>query len=307
MKVGIVGLGSIGQRHATNAAKLGHNVHVYDPAVKGDFRFKYERDLYDWCDAAVIATPSMHHIAGIRACAERGRHILVEKPIATSDQALREMLDFAASKNLVVMIGNNLRLHPCVRSAKTRIDEGQLGKLLWASFTCAALSTKPLYLSDGVILNTGAHEVDLALHLLGPAKVLSASAHEAFGGDYTGRDDIADFVLQHDSGCRSTFHLDYVTRTEIREFRVIGNEGDLHVDLPARTLKVRLADPKLPDVTHTDLKLYGSYDADYLDEMISFFDRIEGKDVPGATGEDGFNTLDILLEVRSKAGIAPRQ
>jgi predicted dehydrogenase len=127
-----------------------------------------------------------------------------------------------------------------------------------------------------------------------------------FGGDETGCDTIADFVLEHENGCRSTFHLDFVTRTEIREFRVIGDEGDLYVDLPARTLKVRLADPKLPDVMHTDLKLYGSYNDDYLNEMRAFFDRIEGKDVPGATGEDGFNVLDILLDVRSKAGVAPR-
>ncbi len=304
MKVGIVGYGSIGQRHAANATSLGHQVVVYDPAQRRDVGF--ERIIYDTCDAVVIATPTWVHIAGIRACAERGRHMLVEKPIAKTTKDLRQMLDWAAAKNLTVMIGNNLRFHPCVQSAKTRIDEGQLGAPLWASFTCAALSTKSLYLSDGVILNTGAHEVDLALHLLGPAKVVSANAHMVFGGDETGCDLIADFVLEHQSGCRSTFHLDYVTRTEIREFRVIGDEGDLHVDLPARTLKARLADPKLPDVTHTDLKLYGSYDADYLDEMTAFFDRIEGHDVPGATGEDGFNTLDILLEVRSKAGVAPR-
>jgi len=305
MKVGIVGYGSIGQRHAANAFLLGHNVLVYDPASRRDVNF--ERNIYEICDAVVIATPTWVHIAGIRACAERGRHMLVEKPIAKNMASLREMLDWAAAKNLTVMMGNNLRFHPCVQSAKTRIDEGHFGKPLWASFTCATLTAKQLYISDGVILNTGAHEVDLALHLLGPAKVISANAHMVFGGDETGCDIISDFVLQHESGCRSTFHLDYVTRTEIREFRVIGDEGDLHVDLPARTLVARTADPKLPDVTHTyRFDGLGSYDDDYRDEMAAFFDRIKGRSRPGATGEDGFATLDILLEVRSKAGIAPR-
>ena len=294
MRIGFVGYGSIGQRHASNAKTLGHQVLVYDPAGPRDVGF--ERDIYDTCDAVVIATPSYVHIAGIRACAARGRHMLVEKPIATSMATLREMLDFAESKKLTVMVGNNLRFHPCVQSTAHRISTGQLGKPLWASFTCAAPSTKPIYLSDGVILNTGAHEVDLALHLLGPAEVLSASA--------TGLDDIADFVLQHENGCHSTFHLDFVTPNEIREFRIIGEHGDLYCDLPARAFTARLADPKLPNVWYRqEFKAHGSYDDDYLDEMRAFFDRIEGKDVPGATGEDGFATLQVLLDVRKKAGL----
>ena len=302
MKVGIVGYGSIGQRHAANAFLLGHNVLVYDPLTRRDVKF--ESIIYEICDAVVIATPTWVHIAGIRACAERGRHMLVEKPIAKTTKDLRQMLDWAAAKNLTVMMGNNLRFHPCVQNAKTRIDEGQLGKPLWASFTCAAFSTKPLYLSDGVILNTGSHEVDLALHLLGPARVISANANQAFGGDYTGRDDIADFVLEHASGCRSTFHLDYITPKEIREFRVVGTEGDLRCELPARAMVGRFADPKLPGIFHTHYPpITGSYDTDYLDEMTAFFDRIEGKTVPGATGEDGFATLQVLLDVRKKAGL----
>src|SRR5882672_9098480 len=134
MKVGVVGYGSIGQRHAANAISLGHKVLVYDPLTRRDVGF--ERDIYDTCDAVVIATPSWVHIAGIRACAERGRHMLVEKPIATSMATLREMLDFAASKNLVVMMGNNLRFHPCVQETKKWLDASYVGIPIWASFTC---------------------------------------------------------------------------------------------------------------------------------------------------------------------------
>lgn len=302
MKVGIVGYGSIGKRHATNALALGHQVFVYDPAERSDVKF--ERMIYDTCDAVVIATPSWVHISGIRACAERGRHMLVEKPIATSDRTLREMLDFAASKNLVVMMGNNLRFHPCVQQAKLQIDVGEIGKPIWASFTCAQFGQK--YLDEGVTLNTGAHEVDVALHLFGPARVISACARKIDAMQYGG-DSMVDFVLEHENGVRSSFHLDNFTPIWIREFRVIGNDGDLHGNLLARTLTARLTDPKLPGITHThDFKGHGSYDTDYRDEMAAFFDRIKGVARPGATGEDGFATLDILLEVRSKAGIAPR-
>lgn len=290
MIVGVVGYGSIGQRHAANAASLGHKVLVYDPRTRRDVEF--EHNIYDTCDAVVIATPSWVHIAGIRACAERGRHMLVEKPIATSMATLREMLDFAASKNLVVMVGNNLRFHPCVQEAKRWLDADYVGVPIWASFTCAQLSDR--YNADGVILNTGSHEVDLALHLFGPARVASAYAN-AF---------MADFVLEHTNGVRSVFHLDFVTAIEVRRFRIVGAGGDIFCDLPSRALRRRMVDDKLPGVVHEKgFVAIGSYDTDYLDEMRAFFDRIEGKEVPGATGEDGFATLQVLLDMRKMAGL----
>jgi len=292
MKIGIVGLGSIGKRHAINATKLGHDVHIYDPVVKGDFRFRYERDLYDWCDAAVIASPSQFHEPGLRACVERGKHALVEKPISVAIGALPELLRVAADKKLVVMVGNNLRMHLCVQEAKMWLDAEYIGIPLWASFTCAQLSKK--YSEDGVVLNTGSHEVDLALHLFGPARIASAYVNPL----------MADFVLEHASGVRSVFHCDFVTAIEVRRFRIVGAGGDIFCDLPSRALRRRMVDDKLPTVVHENgFVAIGSYDTDYLDEMRAFIDRIEGKDVPGATGADGLATLDVLIEVEKKAGL----
>ena len=288
MKIGVVGHGSIGSRHAANARALGHDVKVYDPAITilGGADFKFERDLYDWCDAAVIATPSPFHEGGVRAAVERGKHVLVEKPISIAVGALPAILEAAAEKNLIVMMGNNLRMHPCVQQAKEWLVAGHIGKPLWSSWICATLSAKSPYLSDGVILNTGSHEVDLALHLLGPAKVISANASPS--------DDIADFVLEHDSGARSSFHLDFITPNEIREFWIAGEERNIGVDLPKRLLSLGSTSNHMP----------GDYDKDYLAEMEAFVDRIEGKITPGASGQDGLATLRVLLDVRKMAGLA---
>lgn len=285
MKIGIVGYGSIGQRHAANAMSLGHDVVVYDPAIRRDVRF--ERNIYESCDAVVIATPSPFHAGCMRACAERGRHMLVEKPISTSDHGLRELLDLAKKNNAVVMMGTNMRFHPCLQETKRWIDEGMIGKPLWAQFTCAALSAKAPYLSDGVILNTGSHEVDAALHLFGPAKVLCVTAHVGAYGD-----DIADFVLEHESGLRSSFHLDMITPIEIRKFWIAGTEKNIAVDLPLRHFAVGGV---------ASQQQTGTYNDDYIAEMEAFIGRIEGKKVYGATGEDGLSVLRILLDVRKAA------
>lgn len=287
MKIGIVGYGSIGKRHAENAAALGHEIIVYDPASRMDVKF--ERDVYDQVDACVIATPSPLHESGIRACIERGVHVLAEKPISIAVGHLPVLIAEADKKGLVFMMGNNLRFHPCVQQAKIWIAQREIGDPAWASFICAAETTKKTYRGDGVILNTGSHEVDLALYLLGPAKVIYASAKYVDDQDV-----LADFVLQHQSGARSSFHIDFETPNEVREFWISG-EKNIGVSLPTRAITLTgLPARQAP----------GSYDDDYRNEMMGFIDRIEGRFAPGATGEDGLETLKVLLDVRKKAGLS---
>ena len=286
MKIGIVGYGSIGKRHAENAAALGHDVIVYDPIGRMDVKF--EREIYEQADAVVIATPSPFHESGIRASVERGKHVLIEKPISIAIGHIPALLSSAKDKGLVMMMGNNLRFHPCVQQAKIWITQKEIGDPVWANFICAAETTKKTYRGDGVILNTGSHEVDLALYLLGPAKVVHASAKYVDDQDV-----LADFVLQHQSGARSSFHIDFETPNEVREFWIAG-EKNIGVSLPGRGISLSGMPLK---------QAPGSYDDDYRNEMAAFIERIEGRFAPGASAEDGLATLKVLLDVRKKAGL----
>jgi predicted dehydrogenase len=292
MKVGIVGLGSIGARHYENAVKLGgHTVLGYDPASPLS-TVKHERELYDWADAIVVATPSYHHESALRACVERGKHVFIEKPISTSIGQLPELLARAKEKKLVVMMGNNLRFHPSVQRTKNWIVEKRIVPQ-WANFICATTTIKPDYLSDGVILNTGSHEVDLALYFFGPARVVAAT-----GQWNEHSDNMADFVLLHDSGVRSSFHIDLVTENEVREFWIGGVTGNIHVNLPKRVMKA-----SVPWHVHT-YKDAGQYDHDYADELEEFHVKCAGDtDGPGATGDDGLAVLRLLLDVRRKVAL----
>lgn len=287
MKFGVVGHGSIGSRHARNLRTFGHEPLIYDPLHPDSV--KREGHLYDQCDAIVIATPSPYHEGPIRACVEHGCHMLIEKPISTSHGMLQKLLDDAEEKKLVVMMGNNLRFHPGVQQAREWIDEGKIGLPIWASFICGQKSVKPLYLSDGVILNTGAHEVDMAMHLLGPAQVLGATVRVVDGHDH-----IVDFWLQHDNDCRSSFHLDFVTPNPIREAWIVGDEEKIGLELNNRASSLGAR-----TITHG-----GHFDGDYMLEMQTFIQKIEGRSpVAGATGSNGLETLDVLLAVRRKAGL----
>lgn len=282
MKIGCVGHGSIGQRHANNFRGLGHHVRVYDPLIpNGEFR--REVDLYDSdVEAVIIATPTAAHEGPLRACIERRKHVLIEKPISTSIGMLPQLLDAADDKGLVVMMGNNLRFHPVVLQAQNWLMEGLPGKPIWANFICAQFNEK---YRDSVVLNWGAHEVDVAMHLFGRASVQSASVSDD--------ERISDFVLLHESGVRSSFHLDYVTPVEIREAWIACEDHNIGLDLLGR--KISLG--------KWAQGLGGTYDDDYVAEAKAFIDRIGGKIAPIATGRTGLDVLKVLVEVRKKAGL----
>lgn len=283
MKIGVVGYGSIGQRHANNLRGMGHDVRVYDPLViTKDFR--READLYDSdVEAVVIATPSNCHEGPLRACIERGKHVLIEKPISTSIGALPELLHAADDKGLVVMMGNNLRFHPCVEQAQAWLMQSLPGKPLWANFICAQENTK---YRDSVVLNWGAHEVDVAIHLFGPGSVQCASVTED--------ERIADFVLAHESGVRSSFHLDYVTPVEIREAWIACEDHNIGIDFLGRRVSLG----------KWAQGVGGSYDDDYVNEMKTFVEAMMGRRyAPGATGWQGLDVLRVLLAVRKRAGL----
>lgn len=286
MKIGVLGRGSIGERHFKNLQALGIDVVSFD--TKSDFvALQTRQAVIDSSDAIVIATPTAEHHRDLRDCLAAGKHVFVEKPIAATTMELEQLLK---SKSTVVFVGNNLRYHACVRAAKEKLLLGAIGKPLWASITVGQFSDKEPYLRDGVTLNWGAHEIDLALHLLGPAKVRSSVTDVS--------DSLVDIVLEHDSGCRSIIHLDYVTRPEIRATTIIGEKGQLTIDLAARwcCLIDQSGQPPM------QMRTTDTWDSNYIDEMKGFLARINGhNDGIGATGEDGLATLKIIEAVKEKA------
>lgn len=293
MKVGVLGLGSIGQRHLTNLKSMGVDVLGYDPIERNATNpppSVIRKNFIDDSGAIVIATPSQHHLKDIEDSLLAGKHIFVEKPVVTDiKNNIVALIEKAKNENRVFFVGNNLRYHSCVRAAKEALLMGKIGKPLWASVTVGQLTTKEPYLRDGVTLNWGAHEVDLALYLLGPAEVKTTCVDSA--------DSFADFVLLHDNGCRSIVHLDYVTNPEIRATTIVGDKGQLVIDLVARWCCLITQDGKHEQFTATD-----SWDSNYIDEMKGFLARCSGhNDGIGATGEDGLAALKIIEAVKEKA------
>lgn len=289
--IAVIGLGSIGMRHAKNLRDMGYHVWGVDPDVKKRLELGYDfastriEDVMS-SDAFIIASPTYKHYEHIFIC--KGRPLFVEKPIAhTISDGLLLSRDVAQC-----MVGYNLRFHSCVKKAKEWLDAGKIGKPLWANFTLGQFSEKAPYLRDGVILNWS-HELDLALYLLGPAYVAASSTRLT-----DGKDDMSDILLNHKSGCRTTVHLDYITDPEIRTFKIIGDNGSISVNL-----KKRFAHLDGEALIRDGFFGKDTWNNNYIEEMQAFLDRIDGKETIGCTGAEALDVLKICLEVRRQAGL----
>lgn len=301
MRVGVLGMGSIGQRHHSNIFHLGHDLASYDPVYRGSFSYQARENVIQWADAVVICSPSKDHAKDVMDVIDAGKHVLCEKPFGYDcPPLLAGFIQGTRLKNphLIVATGFNLRFHDCVRRAKELLPE--IGRINGAAFTVNQKTEKPPYLRDGIIRNWLSHEIDLARHLLGSyEEVVSCTA--PVDGD--GNDSIEAHVVIKFPSVRNNVHFqaDYYSDPEQRYFWIDGEHGALYCDLVKRNLFMRGKDGKHRQV----LAATDSWDGNYRTEMEYFISSIEsGQHVaPLASAEDGVNCLYAVMAAREKAGI----
>jgi predicted dehydrogenase len=314
----VLGLGSIGLRHAGNLQRLGASVIGFDPdesrraaLTELGGRAVLSRDeAVRAAEAVVVASPNACHLADLQATAATGRHVFVEKPIAHTEDGLNEVLEAFSTKGRIVFAGLILRFHPAVRAARELIAAGELGAMLWARLQMSDYlpAWRPMqdhrngYTADpatGGVLFDVIHEFDLANFLLGPGSVAAAAARNT-GTLELPVEDCADVVLRHESGPLSAIHVDYVTRPRRRVTEVAGTLGVLEIDLDARRLRVSLATGEAPQ----DKSFSGSYAEDFVTEMKSFLDCVAGRGMPPCDGREAAAVLRQVIAARQLCGCA---
>lgn len=315
--VAVLGLGSIGMRHARNLMELGCRVSGFDPDParramlegEGGTALDSRTAAFEAGVAVVIATPSAQHAADLAEAIDAGRHVFIEKPLAHSTEGLDALLAKAAASGLTVFAGFMLRHHPAVERIRTLIDQGVIDRIAALRATCGSWlpawrpgqDYRTGYAADpktgGVILDI-VHEIDLACFLAGPATVAACVAG-CSGLLEMDAEDIADIVLLHDGGIRSNLHLDYLARPPVRTGAITGEGGTIAWDLNARTLL--WSDTQ--GATREAAAFPGGWNDDYLAQMRHFIACLEGEAVPRCDGSQALAVLQTALAARSLAGL----
>lgn len=317
MKIGVLGLGSIGLRHARSLLGAGLAVKGFDPspdrgaalADLGGLPVESRAAALDGADGVVVATPPARHIEDLECAVEAGKHVFVEKPIGHRLDGIEDILRAADAGGLAVFAGLNLRFHPVIKAAISLLDTGRLGTPLWARLLAASYlpdwrpgqDYRQGYAADpatGGALFDFIHEFDLAVHLLGPARVVAAAARRTGVLDIPS-EDCADVLLGHASGAHSAIHVDYVTRPRRRRIEIAGEGGIMELDLEA--CRLVLLDREGMETSAQSFPR--DTDGMYAEEMRAFLSCMRDGAAPPCDGWQALEVLRLVIEARRLSGL----
>ncbi len=221
-------------------------------------------------DGVVIATPALSHFELGLAALKRGKHIFVEKPLATTVAEVDALALEAAKRRLTVMAGHTFLFNRAVRHVKGMIDRGDLGELRY--IYCQRLNLGRIRSDIDALWNFGPHDISIIQYWLGGAQPLSITRH---GMDYlqSGVDDVVFLNITYPGKVMANIHVSWLDPQKTRKIVVVGSRKMVVYD-------------------------------DVLDDKISVFDKgIEPKAVLGegmhfdrpGTAQFTYRSGDILL------------
>ncbi|MEM1996830.1 MAG: Gfo/Idh/MocA family oxidoreductase [Candidatus Bathyarchaeia archaeon] len=211
-----------------------------------------------------------------------GKHVFVEKPMASSVREAQRALNLAEAKNLKLQVGFIERFNPGVRRVKKAIDDGVIGSLVLA--TARRVSKWPQRIGDvGVVRDTAIHDIDVMRFLFNedPSTVyanIGYLQHEKI-------EDYAQIMLTFSSGRSAFIEANWLTPYKIRKLIVTGSEAIINLDYITQEMTIETSGQTLTPRYEWEepLKL----------ELQHFVDCILNDRKPLVSGIDGIKALKI--------------
>ncbi len=181
---------------------------------------RYEELLEDRSiEAIVLCTPVSTHYKLALLALQAGKHVFVEKPIASSSAEASELVDLAEEKGLVVMPGHTFLYSPPVNTIRTLIEAGELGDIYFISTSRVNLG---LHQSDvSVAWDLGPHDFSILRYLLDetPSHVTAISRACVIPGT----PDVAFINLEFASGAIAHVELSWLAPSKLRRTTIVGS------------------------------------------------------------------------------------
>jgi predicted dehydrogenase len=186
-------------------------------------------------DAVVICTPPATHEDIALACVNRGLHVLCEKPFAMDAASARRMVRAAVKADVILTMASKFRYTPDVAAAKRIIESGALGEILLLENVFASRvdmrnrwNSQPTVSGGGVLVDNGAHSVDLLRYFLGP--LAEVNAVEGKRVQSLAVEDTVRLFVRSQAGVVGSIDLSWSMNKEVDAFlSFYGSEGVLHV------------------------------------------------------------------------------
>lgn len=193
MRFGVVGVGGIGalrisaieqceNAQFTAACDVSEAFLAAQPNTVQKFSSAQDMMSSDACDAVIISTPTQFHEELALMALENGKHVLVEKPMASSLAACQRMQAAATEAGKIITVGFNQRYFPAIKDVRDAIQSGAIGNLKYvkgfaghtglSEFSAPWMYDKDI-MGGGTLMDNGIHTMDLVCHLMGGVDTVS--------------------------------------------------------------------------------------------------------------------------------------
>jgi predicted dehydrogenase len=172
-------------------------------------------------DAIVIATPAATHFELARAALQAGKHVFVEKPMATKASEVDELSRCAKERSLVVMVGHTFIYNSAVRYVKKLIDAGDLGEIRY--IYSQRLNLGRIRSDIDALWNFAPHDISIIQYWLGDATPLSVS-RQGMAYMQDGIDDVVFLSLTYPGKIMANIHVSWLDPQKVRKMIVVGSK-----------------------------------------------------------------------------------
>jgi predicted dehydrogenase len=310
IKVGVIGVGSLGQHHARVYAELSmaRLVGVVDideargasvAARHGCRAVADYRALIGEVDAVSVAVPTLLHHEIAKACLEAGLHVLVEKPLTATVEQARDLAAVASSRSVTLQVGHIERFNSAFRATRGAVKVPALIECRrWAPFTHRGADVD-------VVLDLMIHDLDLVLGMVcAPVREVRASGVSILSS----ATDVAQARVTFDNGCVATFSASRVAESKIRELRIYEPGGFVVIDLAGQTAVVgRRAMGTSGNHELLTEQVRGDGREPLKLELEAFLDSVRTGAPPLVSGQEGAAALELAGAIMAEIACQGRR
>ena len=303
IKVGVVGVGSLGQWHARVYSELpgAELVGVYDINTRRaqDIADKYKtrvftdfNELAAQVEAASIVVPTDKHHEVAMQMITRGVNLLVEKPIAATTAEAEAMVNAARDKKLVLQVGHVERFNPVMKfleSVLTRPRFIEAHRL--SPYPAPPLfGGRPRGTEVSVVLDLMIHDLEIILHLVrSPVKEIRAVGVPVLSSS----EDIANVRLAFENGCVANITTSRISPESLRKIRIFQEDAYISLDYQRQAGEIYRRQAGKIEKERIPIEKGNALDT----ELASFIDCVRTKSSPVVSGEHAAEALNLAADI----------
>jgi predicted dehydrogenase len=314
LRVGVIGCGGMASSHASRFEGLEDRMEItvaVDTDVEraqaladtvGGAKVATDyRTIFDEVDAVLIALPHHLHHPATLDCLAAGKHVLLEKPMANTEQECLEIIDAADASDCTLMIAYCMRFDPCVVRMKELMDAKTYGECFQMSIWTEQLTQRDpdhwissaKLLGGGQLFSHGCHYIDLLLWFMGKP-VFGTHIGTNLGTPWMEKEGTSNVTMRFDNGALAYHFGTWGARgTRLRY--------SFHAHCTEGMLEFRLSSDEFEGERlffHKDGKEEELFAAERVkntrSEMIHFLDCIESGDTPLTNARDSLEGLRVI-------------